>query len=488
MASTQPPTDSFTTIRNLIRERLVEQALPSLAVAVARDGEILWEEGFGWVDRENRVTANEHTMYSLASISKPITTTGLMLLKEQGKLELDRPINEYLGEAKLNGHTGDANGATVRRVANHTSGLPLHYHFFPGDEPYRRPAMDETIRRYGNLVTPPGEKYQYCNLGYGILDYVISRLSRKSYPDFMREELFLPLGMTRASVDIGPGLEAYAAARYGRDGLRLPFYDFDHPGGSAVFCSAHDLVRFGMFHLKAHLPDQKAILTDATIDEMQVATTGGTVPESIGSYGVGWGINADRFGYRTVNHDGNMMGVTTRLMLVPSEKLAVVALANARCDLPHVVAEEILSLLLPSYGERRAAKLAEDKAKQAQSETAQPGFQPPPELIGAWSGAVHTYQAEIPLILEFKDSGDVHAKLGDQLKTLLNDAAWIDGELTGVMMGDIGTEDANRQPYHLHAALRLRGDRLNGAIVALSPSNVQFGNALGHWAELTRSG
>ena len=69
---------------------------------------------------------------------------------------------------------GNAGDATVRRVANHTSGLPLHYQFFYADEPYRRPAMDETIRRYGNLVTAPGERYQYSNLGYGVIDYVIA--------------------------------------------------------------------------------------------------------------------------------------------------------------------------------------------------------------------------------------------------------------------------------------------------------------------------
>src|SRR5947207_3814652 len=99
MGSTQEAS-SFGAIRDLIRARLVEQIIPSLAVAVARDGEIIWEEGFGWADRENRVPATEHTMYSLASISKPITATGLMVLKEQGKIELDQPINDYLGEAK----------------------------------------------------------------------------------------------------------------------------------------------------------------------------------------------------------------------------------------------------------------------------------------------------------------------------------------------------------------------------------------------------
>src|SRR3954451_24477279 len=102
MGSAKATDNIFSTVRDLIRARLVEQVVPSLAVAVAQDGEIVWEEGFGWADRENRVPATEHTMYSLASISKPITATGLMVLKEQGKIELDQPINDYLGEAKLN--------------------------------------------------------------------------------------------------------------------------------------------------------------------------------------------------------------------------------------------------------------------------------------------------------------------------------------------------------------------------------------------------
>src|SRR5947209_8642796 len=97
MGSARDKKVDFSAIRELIRSRLVEQSLPSLAVAVAQNGAILWEEGFGWANRENRMPATEHTMYSLASISKPITATGLMVLKEREKLELDRPINEYLG-------------------------------------------------------------------------------------------------------------------------------------------------------------------------------------------------------------------------------------------------------------------------------------------------------------------------------------------------------------------------------------------------------
>src|SRR5579872_2497331 len=97
----------------------VDGGVPSIAVAVARHGRVVWEQGFGWADRENRVAATEHTMYSLASISKPVTATGLMTLVQSGRIGLDRPINDYLGDAKLRAWIGDAQQATVRRVANH---------------------------------------------------------------------------------------------------------------------------------------------------------------------------------------------------------------------------------------------------------------------------------------------------------------------------------------------------------------------------------
>jgi CubicO group peptidase (beta-lactamase class C family) len=126
----------FSLMRDLINTKLMETATPSLAIAVAQDGIILWEEAFGWADRERMVPSNVNTMYSLASISKPITATGIMILKERGLIDLDKPINNYLGKAKLKAYVGNAEDATVRRVLNHTSGLPLHYHFFYEDESY----------------------------------------------------------------------------------------------------------------------------------------------------------------------------------------------------------------------------------------------------------------------------------------------------------------------------------------------------------------
>jgi CubicO group peptidase (beta-lactamase class C family) len=191
--------DRFEPVRESIRNQLVQRKVPSVAVAVAEGERILWEEGFGWADREKRIPADAHTMYSLASISKPLTATALMTLVNAGKIDLDRPVNDYLGAAKLQARMGDARDATVRRVANHSAGLPEHYQFFYENEPWGPPSPDETILRFGNLFTAPGEYYRYSNLGYGILSNVISRLSGKPFADYMRDEVFLKLGMTRST-------------------------------------------------------------------------------------------------------------------------------------------------------------------------------------------------------------------------------------------------------------------------------------------------
>jgi CubicO group peptidase (beta-lactamase class C family) len=474
-------------VEDRIRRALVAEGVPSLAVAAARDGEIHWEAAFGWADRERRVLATPHTLYSLASISKPITATAVMLLHQRGLLDPDLPVNRYLGDAKLATRVGGEEEATVRRVANHTSGLPLHCHFFYADEPYQRPSMDETLRRYGNLITAPGERFQYSNLGYGVLDYLITRLSGTTYADFMREEVFLPLGMNRAAIGVPPRFNPFQATRYGSDGVPYPAYDFDHPGGSAVYCSAHDLVRFGLLHLKTLQADQRRILNDEQIDAMQVATA----DREGGGYGFGWNTREDEHGFRTVSHSGGMGGVATLLKLVPSERIAVVALANSSCTLPGKVAADMLAALLPAYGARRSA----EEAKPPEPPPAFAPFGGASELEGEWAGTVRTHEAELPLTLWFKADGDVHARLGAQLTALVNDVTCKDGWLSGCFLGDLGTEDANRRPYHLHLDLKLRGDVLNGALVAKTvlaqpqggAPGRRMGNALSHWTEVRRA-
>lgn len=467
----------FARVRERIERAVAGDRIPSLAVAVAKDGRIIWEEGFGWADKEKQLRATPHTPYSIASISKPITATGLMVLVNRGLVDLDRPINDYLGDAKLTAHVGNVADATVRRVANHSAGLPLHYQFFYADEPRRVPDFDESIRRYGHLLAPPGEEFQYANFGFGVLDQVVQRVGKRDFAGFLRQELFEPLGMRHTAVGIDPQWEPPAAVRYGEGHRPLPFYDFDHPGASAVFSSAHDLALFGLFQLGQPTSEQKVILSEKAVREMQRPT----VPISNRRhYGVGWFIDEKEYGYHTVSHSGGMGGVRCRLVFIPAEKIVVVTLCNASTDFPMQIAKEILAELLPDYG----VNLRKESDDPSTADPPRPSA--PPELVGFWQGDVETYEGRRRLELWVHPDGDVKVRFAGQLLTLLNQSQLKDGLLTGLFAGHLNTADANRRPHQLHVRLRLRGEVLNGALTAISLPGRKPGNALSHWAELRR--
>lgn len=481
LGAQQPVADQrYADVRSYIQEAMEEHGLPSVAVAVAKDGEIVWAEGFGWADLDRRVPATPETMYSLASISKPITATALMRLVERGEVDLDRPANEYLGEGQIHSAVWDPEGATVRRVLSHTAGLPLHWEFFYEGEDHPRRTTAQGIERFGVLVTPPGELYQYSNLGYGILDEIIEHVSGRAYADFLETEVFQPLGMDRSAVSTGAGLGDAAAVRYDADNRPVPYYDFDHRGGSAVYSSAIDLVRFGAYHLGNILEGQQRILEDSTILAMQRTLTPGTGPRDQG-YGMGWLIQADHNGYRRIAHTGGMPGVSTGLYLYPEENVAIAVLTNRSNPLVPRIAHRIASVMLPGYRttfeERQAAAEDEPEAEDA--------FHPPAELLGQWSGTIRTYEGDVPLTLRFQPDGDVHVAIGDGLVALLNDVSFRDGRLTGRSLGTIPTQDTRHHDHDVLLDLRLRGDALTGAVTALGGEGGAY-FALSAYAEVEK--
>ncbi|MGH9162745.1 MAG: serine hydrolase domain-containing protein [Vicinamibacteraceae bacterium] len=466
-----PAATDFGEIKAEVQRIVADEGVPSMAVAVARDGRILWEAAFGPANKKTGLAATPHTPYSLASISKPITATGLMILVERGLVDLDRPIDEYLGDAKVTGRAGPAREATIRRVANHTSGLPLHYQFFYEDERYPRPPMDETIRRYANLVTTPGERFQYSNLGYGLIDYVIARRSGMSYTQFMRAEVFEPLGMTRSAIGVPPGLEDEQAVRYAPDGTPIPFYDFDHRGGSAVYASAHDLIRFAMFHLGDDVSGQRAVISEASRRAMRRPTA---EMSSEAAYGIGWGTRECATGAVLVGHSGGMGGVSTSLTMVPEHDLAVAVLANGSSRWPGEITEDILNELLPGCTED-----SDEDDENAPATDLGP-------LHGTWRGKLATYKGDLPFSITIREEA-VTAALGDGAPMPVDNVTFRDGFLTGGFAGTIGTPDVERRDYRIQLDLKLRGDALNGSAIAQSTPGKRVGNALTHWAELKRS-
>jgi CubicO group peptidase (beta-lactamase class C family) len=469
---------AFQEVRATILEAITNGEIPSMSVAVAQGGEVIWEEAFGWADREKMIPATPHTMYSMASISKPITTTGLMVLVERGEVDLAEPVNRYIAPAELTAFEGEASAATVTHILNHTSGLPVHYSVFYQDEAGRQaPTFTESIRRYGILVHPPGTGYQYANFGFALADHIITKVSERPYEEFMKTEVFLPLGMTHTSIDVGPGLEEYAAVRYDGAGDPVPFYISDHPGASQVYSSAHDLIRFGLFHLGHTLPEQTQIISSESIDLMKRDSDPN--PEN-DRYGLGWFLSGDEYGYPIAWHTGSMRGTNTMLKFVPGEDIAVVVLVNTSSDLRQKIPRDIIGVLLPDYGERWKAQ--RDRPSQPSGP-----FEPSRELLGEWQGEIVTYDEKVPVTITIQADGDVKVKIGTQLGTLMDRVRFADGYLSGTSYGSIPSSDAQMHPHDIGYRMLLDGDRLSGYVNTQFTTDRSYGN-LSSYIRVERTG
>lgn len=450
-------------IREKIASAVARSALPSMAVAVVKDCKIVWAEAFGWADKERRIAATPDTLYSLASVTKPITASLVMKLAERGKIDLDAPATRFLGQHAFNRLGADVSAITVRQLLNHTAGLPLHWQFFYSDEPIVRRTADEALARYGFAAQPPGEFFSYSNLGYAALERIVETVTGRSYAANLAEEIFRPIGMN-ALVSTGENLPG-AALRYNAKGQVLPPYDFDHRGASAIWASANDVAKFALASFSDKCPGSPPILKASSVAQMRKGS-GMTAP-----YEFGWFHNPDDHGFSSVSHSGKMPGVFTTLSTYPSERLAVVVLTNKDEPTEHRlftvgVAQDLVAASLPAYATALAA------AKQAAPAKTIPAAPKPPvvnpSLVGRWTGMVEAEAGRLPLILTIAADGKAVASVAGGPAQLLRNPATGASQVVGRFDGHVPGIGKPGDPQELNLNLRLRGGKLRGELTAIS--------------------
>lgn len=477
--------DEFDGARTAMRRHLAEHDIPGMSIAIWRDGRIVLEEGFGWADVARREPATAHTMFDVASVTKTMTAVGLMTLVQAGRVRLDAPANEYLGEPALWSRGVDAGTITVRHLANHISGLQGGDQFFFGAGIGDVPPVSQIIERYGFAFAEPGVRYRYSNLGYGVLGQVIAKVSGRGYGEFMREEVFVPLGMTRTSVDLADQSSPHVATRYDWDRQPIASIRSALPAAGAVYSSAHDLARFGLFLLKQPLTDQSAVLSDASIDAMLLNRVSMGKPDH--EYGIGL-TKEPLGGHVVIGHTGSSSGASAFFAMVPEHKLGVALLGNAHGAASEQLLSEILQGLLPDW------RQAEPRSKAVPQKAT---FRPSAQLIGIWRGEVQTYERKLPMRLQVFPSGDVHLRIGEprfawgstqQQDALLNNVTFADAELTGTTLAQIETSDTKRYPHTVSLSLKLRGEVLSGPATAVSRFDGLWIYGLPYWTELRKVG
>ncbi len=456
----------FAAIRDTIRAVLTTTGVPSISVAVAHRGVIQWAEAFGHADVAAARPATPQTMYSLASISKPFTATAVMRLVEHGQLDLDAPANRHLGAATLRAFAGHADSATVRRLLTHTAGLPLHYQFFYAGGP---PAgtMEAAIAKYGVLTLAPGSRYFYSNFGFGVLDHIVARTSGMPFADYMRREILDPLGLSRTTISDGSDLGDRAAIRYGPDQQPIAPYTFDHVGASGFWSSAHDLVRFGMFHVGTPAPDARAVLQPGARAQMY-RTLGAAGPPTAATAGLGWQVVANDRGLTRISHTGGMPGVSTVLNLYPAESLVVVVLANASTPAVGRLANLIRHVVVPITVPPTPPPV-----------TPRPAWRLTGEYRGPWGGTITLPDGTLSMVIEADPEGVPRIRIGRDAPVLMTNATLADGWVSGgggrIARGPDATPGSDTAGVNAAWNLELRDGRLAGWVSVLSRANPSYG-------------
>ena len=305
-------------VDDYIRNVMAERHAPGAAVAVMKNGRVVKMKGYGVASVEFGVPVTPETVFEIGSVSKQMTAAAIMLLVEDGKVKLDDPISTYLP------NTPDAwKTVTVRHLLTHTSGVKS-YSSLDGFELFRHMTTDQFITALSPhpLEFTPGDQNIYSNSGFTLLGHIIQTVSGKPYIQFMRERIFIPLGMTKTA-DRDPefiipnratGYEWSIDRLTGRDGNLT-----DLMGAGSIVSTISDLVKWD-----AAL-NGKNFLKPASRTEWWKQYTFTNGKPSV--YGFGWRISDIR-GHKLIGHTGQTAGFGAANFRYIDDGVSVIVLTN----------------------------------------------------------------------------------------------------------------------------------------------------------------
>lgn len=332
------------------KEELDAGVLPGFSVAWIVDGELAYAAGFGHADWEAGVPATPETIYRAGSISKLFNAVAAMQMVEQGKLDLDAPIQAALPRFSIVNPFPGSGPITARQMLCHRSGMiresPTGGYFDPNE-----PSIAETVDSVADavLVNPPNKAMRYSNVGPTVVGHAVEKLSGEAYPDYQQQRILAPLGMTSSAWLMNDELRPRLAKGKMRVAASDGSYHFETapefelgtiPAGN-LYTTVVDLAKFAAFLMGGE--DAPRILKRQTLEQMfQPQLT-----EDETGFGLGFSVGDFR-GHKTVQHSGAVYGFSTSMIVLPEQRIGVVVFSNADIASGRVrrLTEPSLNLLL----------------------------------------------------------------------------------------------------------------------------------------------
>lgn len=333
-------------LQTAISRFMAANSIPGVSVAIVENGAEEWSAGFGTADLENSVPATSHTLYRLASISKSLTATAALHLWQQGKLDLDAPVQKYCPSFP----TKDT-PITTRELLGHLGGIRHYKEGSPDDletnntKHFLNPIQGGLdFFKNDPLVAKPGTEFHYSTQGFTVVGCAIEGASGENYVDYVRENVLTPAGMKHTVVDDRFAIVPFRTRFYSKDTsgaiTNADFLDSSYkiPGGGWL-SSADDLAQFEV----AMLNDRLVARSTRELMWTPLQPTDGKEDH----YGLGWGAGKN-LGVLDVGHSGSQQGTSTCFMIVPERRAGVVVLINLEGGHAADLATELMKIVLGS--------------------------------------------------------------------------------------------------------------------------------------------
>lgn len=302
--------------------KLMEQAdIPGLQLALIEDGKVAWNQAFGWADRAGKVPVTNETVFQAASLSKPVFAYAVLKLAEQGKIELDKPLSDYLPGYIEGDERIDA--ITARRVLTHTCGFPNW-----------RPRGGEL-----KIIFTPGERFSYSGEGYVYLQNAVEKITAKPMDEFVREMVFDPLGMSDSSYVWQERYQGRTARGHILDGKTMPLRQRTVANAAAsLYTTSAEYARFvtAVLNGEGLKPEtfNEMLSPQVSVDQRNDLQASQKL-----SWGLGWGLQAGE-GDNVFWHWGDNGDFKCYVAAWPGAKKGLVYFTNSENGLS--IAGEIL--------------------------------------------------------------------------------------------------------------------------------------------------
>ncbi len=320
-------------LKKEVPEWIKESVLPGAAVAIVDDKSILWQTVFGRTSREGVTLVTPETLFSIQSMSKSFTALGVLMAVQDGLLDLDAPITEYVPDFTVNSPFEDhpERKMTLRLLLSHKAGFtheaPLGGNF--DDRPH---TFDEHVLSISDswLRYPVGYRYSYSNLGIDLAGYILQKKAGMPFWDYIQQKVLIPLDMEQSTMDVEKIKEStnraigHVSEKVNvEDGIPV-FIPMIPAGG--VYTNILDMAKYMQFHINQGVVDGSRILERGLIDQMHAVS----LPEEHQRAGYGLGLNRNLIS-RTyfLQHGGGGYGFITSMVMYPEYKLGVVTLCNS---------------------------------------------------------------------------------------------------------------------------------------------------------------